>query len=80
MNLFVKTRRLIQLINMSDRFRCRPSELLHVEEGYAAWCLDEACLYVQMRIDDGEEPVFKKQYTSFSSIYGDLAKGGVVCQ
>ena len=49
------------------------------EEEYAAWCLDEACMYVKARIDDGEEPVFKKKYTSFSSIYGDLKKGGVIC-
>ena len=79
MNLFVKTKRLIQLINMSNLYRCRPSELLHIEEEYAAWCLDEACMFVKLKIDDGEEPVFKKQYTSFSSIYGDLRKGGVIC-
>ena len=75
----MKTRRLLQLINMSNLYRCRPSDLLQVEEEYAAWCLDEACLFVKMKIDEGEEPVFKKKYTSFSSIYGDLKKGGVIC-
>ena len=70
---------MLQLINMSNLYRCRPSDLLHIEEEYAAWCLDEACLFVKMKIDEGEEPVFKKKYTSFSSIYGDLKKGGVIC-
>lgn len=79
MNLFVKTKRVLQLVNMSETYRCRPSELLSIEEEYAAWCLDEACMFVRAKIDEGEEPVFRKNYTSFSSVYGDLQKGGVTC-
>lgn len=75
----MKSRRILQLINMSNTYRCRPSELLCIEEEYAAWCLDEACLFVKMKVDEGEEPIFKKQYNSFSGIYGDLKKGGVTC-
>lgn len=80
MSLFVRTRRLLQLINMSNAYRCSPSQLLHVEEDYAAWCLDEACFFVKRKIDEGEEPLFKKAYKSFSDVYKDLQKGGVVCQ
>lgn len=75
----MKTRRILQLVNMSEAYRCRPSDLLNVEEEYAAWCLDEACMFVRTKIDEGEEPVFKKNYTSFTSIYDDLQKGGVTC-
>ena len=75
----MKSRRILQLINMSNAYRCRPSELLCIEEEYAAWCLDEACLFVSMKVDEGEEPVFKKQYGSFSDIYRDLKGGGVAC-
>lgn len=64
---------------MAAIYRCRPSQLLSVDEEYAAWCLDEACMFVKMKLDDGEEPMFKKKYTSFSGIYGDLKKGGVIC-
>lgn len=64
---------------MAAIYRCRPSQLLAVDEEYAAWCLDEACMFVKMKLDDGEEPMFKKKYTSFSGIYGDLKKGGVIC-
>ena len=75
----MKTRRVIQLVNMAAVYQCRPSQLLAVDEEYAAWCLDEACMLVKMKLDDGEEPIFKKQYASFSDIYGDLKKGGVIC-
>ena len=36
-------------------------------------------MFVKMKIDDGEEPMFKKKYTSFTDIYGDLKKGGIIC-
>lgn len=75
----MKSRRIIQLINMSELYSCRPSDLLGIEEEYAAWCLDEACVFVSNKIDEGEEPIFKKKYTSFSGIYADLKGGGVVC-
>ena len=65
---------------MMNIYRCRPSELLHVEEEYAAWCLDEACAFVKMQIDDGNEPIFKKRYTSPSEMYSDLKKEGVSWQ
>ena len=72
MSLFVKTKKLIPLLNMIQLYRCRPSELLHVEEAYAAWCLDEACMFAQMKIDSGETPIFKTQYASFADIYKGL--------
>mgnify|MGYP007032335912 CR=1 FL=1 len=65
---------------MSNMYRCRPSKLLAIEEDYAAYCLDEACMYVQMQIDDGKKPMFVKQYKSFTDVYKDLKKGGVMCQ
>ena len=65
---------------MMRLYRCRPSELLHVEEDYAAWCLDEACLFAQMEIDEGKQPIFRAKYSSFSDIYKGLEKGGVVCR
>lgn len=79
MSLFVKTKRVIQLVNMATIYQCRPSQLLAVHEEYAAWCLDEACMLVKIKLEDGEEPIFRKRYTSFSDAYGDLKKGGVVC-
>ncbi|MBQ4313584.1 MAG: hypothetical protein IJC18_05165 [Clostridia bacterium] len=42
---------------MSKRFSARPSELMHIDDPYAAFCLDEACMYVMCRIEeDGKLP------------------------
>ena len=42
---------------MSKRYSARPSELLAVDDGYAAYCLDEACMYILCRIaEDGRLP------------------------
>jgi len=40
---------------VSKSFRLRPSELLKVEDEYAAFCLDEACVDIQYRISHGDE-------------------------
>ena len=36
---------------MIKRYAQRPSRLLNVEDPYAAWCLDEACMYILCRIE-----------------------------
>lgn len=42
---------------MSKRYSARPSELLRVGDDYAAYCLDEACMYILCRIEqDGRLP------------------------
>jgi len=42
---------------MSKRYRQRPSRLVGVDDPYAAYCLDEACMYIQCRIEaDGRLP------------------------
>lgn len=42
---------------MSKRYRQRPSRILAVDDAYAAWCLDEACMYILCRIEaDGRLP------------------------
>lgn len=54
-------------------YQCRPSELLGNMDEYTAFCFDEACAYIISRIDDGEEPVFKKQYKSFKELYSKFS-------
>lgn len=42
---------------MAKRYRARPSELLGVQEPYAAYCIDEVCMYMLCRIEqDGKLP------------------------
>lgn len=42
---------------MSRRYGLPPSRIAGVEDPYAAWCLNEACMYILCRIDtDGRLP------------------------
>lgn len=42
---------------MSKRYSTRPSDLICVADSYAAYCLDEACMYILCRIEqDGALP------------------------
>lgn len=50
-------------------YGCRPSELVGIEEPYEAFCLDEACAYIRIRMEEDETPKFKKRYSSFKDLY-----------
>lgn len=43
---------------MARRFRSRPSDILRVDDGYAAYCFDEACCYILSQLDEGKRPFF----------------------
>ncbi len=40
-----------------------------LEEPYDAFCFDEACAFIRLKIENGEEPRPKKKYTSFTELY-----------
>ena len=62
---------------MANIYRCRPSTLLELS-GYEAYCFDEACAYVRMKMEDGEKPQFvndkvkNKHFKSASEMYRAL--------
>lgn len=62
---------------MADHYHKRPSDLMDIEDSYTAFCFDEACDYIYIRIRNGDVPVFKKKVSSFHDIYKDFEKGGV---
>lgn len=43
---------------MARRFRSRPSEILHIEDGYEAYCFDEACCWMLGQLEEGKRPFF----------------------
>ncbi len=43
-----------------------------INDHYDAYCLDEACAYIKMRLDNGENPRFQKKYASLSELYATL--------
>lgn len=54
---------------MVNVYKKQPSELLHIEDEYLAFCIDEAVALIITRLKDGEELQFKKVYNSFSDLY-----------
>lgn len=53
---------------------------MKISEDYAAFCFDEACDYILGRIEDDEEPKFKKKFGGFSDYYSDLERRDVICR
>ena len=43
---------------MSDFYKCKPSEILHLNDEYTAFCFDEACLYISLQMQRGQKPAF----------------------
>ena len=58
---------------MAARYNKLPSEMLHLDDEYEAYCLDEACAFIQMKLDEGEDVTFKKEYNSFESLYSQYS-------
>ena len=60
---------------MSRLYNRTPSELLGIEDEYTGYCLNEACAYIQNRLDAGESPRFKTKYKSFTEMYDSYKRG-----
>lgn len=57
---------------MSQLYRKTPSELLAIEDEYTGYCLNEACAYIQAKIDSGDSPKFRVKYKSFTDMYKSI--------
>lgn len=65
------------VIAVSKQYNTRPSTLLGVEDEYTAYCLDEAATVIARRLEDGEKPMFHKEYATFSDMYAEFDVKGV---
>lgn len=54
---------------MSKLYKKLPSELIGIEDEYTAFCLNEACMLIQVKIENGESPQFRAKYKSFADLY-----------
>lgn len=63
----------MEIISLGRMYKCRPSELVGLEEPYEAFCFDEACAYIYTKIEDGEQPKFTKKYDSFKDLYKEYS-------
>ena len=63
------------LLSMTQRYGKTPSEILHIEEAYDAYCLDEACAYIMAELDSGKTLYESKHYRSASEMYKSILGG-----
>lgn len=65
---------------MSKRYNCLPSEVLGIEDSYTAFCFNEACCLLSIRLEnleEGEQPNYiddedvdgSMEYKSFKDFY-----------
>lgn len=62
------------MLGLASKYECRPSTLFDIADPYTAYCLDEACAYIRMQIEEGNEPKFKLHFTSFRDMYKHYGK------
>lgn len=44
--------------------------MLYIEDEYTAFCLNQACAYIRVKMEQEEEmPTFEKHYSNFSDLY-----------
>lgn len=80
LNPFVQTKRIENIIAMSEIYKCRPSDIMKIGDEYTAFCFDEACAFIKMMLQDGKKPIYKeerkkkvkKNYKSFKDFYNDF--------
>ena len=41
---------------MARKYGKLPSQIVGIEETYTAFCLDEACAYIETQLEQGKEP------------------------
>lgn len=61
---------------MTLELKCRPSEMLDIDDKYTAFCFDEAIAFIIKKLKDGEKPKFRmedivvaKNYSKPSDLY-----------
>ena len=59
---------------MSKIYHKPPAELLGIEDEYTGFCLNEACMVIQIRMENGESPRFHRKYSSFSDLYNNYRR------
>lgn len=68
---FVTSKHVLRVIKVACKFNRLPSEIMHIDDEYTAFCFDEACDEILSRLNDKDSPPpkFISQYNSFSDLY-----------
>ena len=62
------------LLALVQRYKKLPSEVLHIEDPYDAYCLDEACAYVMGELDSGKTFYVNTHFGSASELYKSVLR------
>ena len=60
---------------MSKLYNCLPSYIIGIEDNYTAFCFNEACAEIILRLQNEEKPIYREQeeeqeeYSNFTDFY-----------
>lgn len=62
---------------MSKLYNCLPSDIIGIEDNYTAFCFNEACAEIMLRLQNEEKPIYREQreeeqqeeYSNFTEFY-----------
>lgn len=61
---------------MSKLYNCLPSDIMGIEDNYTAFCFNEACAEIVLRLQNEEKPIYREQreegqeeYSNFTEFY-----------
>ena len=57
------------MIFAARRFRSKPSDILHIDDGFVAYCFDEACCFIISQLEEGKRPFFMRELSGESAGY-----------
>jgi hypothetical protein len=57
---------------MSKTYAKMPSEILSIDDEYTSFCFNEACTFIRLKMENGEEINFEKNFNSFTDMYKKL--------
>lgn len=57
---FVQSNNLIRIINVANAYNCKPSDILHIQDDYVAFCFDEVVNYITTRLKKGDDICFEE--------------------
>lgn len=76
-NPFVRSSQIESVITISKMYHCLPSSVMKIDDEYTAFCFNEACCYIELRIEKGDKPHYIEyekeieqiEFTNFKDFY-----------
>lgn len=68
LNPFIRSGEVLRFLGVCGTFdfNVRPSEVMGIEDGYTAYCFDEACAFIVNEIRDGKKPIMRVEHNNIT--------------